>query len=286
MDLAFSILSSSLIFIIFKLFPRWNVDTFQAVIANYFVAFSCGLLLFNNYIPNGNQIIEIIPLTSICGFLFISLFIIMGLSAQINGVANTSVSVKMSLALSVILVMISTQQTIGFLTLLPLFLAIFGVFLVSFSKEKTTLRSETWMLVVLFIGSAGLDLVLYASKAWWLPKGLHDGIFASFGFGLAGILGLSYLLIKRFRQELSLDLKSWLAGILLGIPNYFSIYLLVKSYKSIDLKPQQILAIANVGVVVLSALLGLFVFRESFSNRKVIGLVLCLLSLILFIRLV
>lgn len=286
MDLAFSILSSSLIFIIFKLFPRWNVDTFQAVIGNYFVAFSCGLLLFNSYIPNGNQIIEILPLTAICGFLFISLFIIMGLSAQINGVANTSVSVKMSLALSVILVMISTQQTIGFLTLLPLFLAIFGVFLVSFSKEKTSFRIESWMLVVLFTGSAGLDLVLYASKAWWLPQGLHDGIFASFGFGLAGVLGLFYLLIKRFRKELTLDLKSWLAGIVLGIPNYFSIYLLVKSYKSIDLKPQQILAIANVGVVVLSALFGLIIFRESFSNRKVIGLVLCLLSLILFIRFV
>jgi multidrug transporter EmrE-like cation transporter len=75
------------------------------------------------------------------------------------------------------------------------------------------------------------------------------------------------------------DRRSWLAGIILGIPNFFSIYLLFKSYDTLPLAPQQILSLANVGVVIFAAILGVTLFKEKVTIQKTSGLLLCLAAL-------
>lgn len=280
MDLFLSILASSLIFVLFRSFPAWKIDTLQAVIANYFVAFACGIFLFHDHIPASTALEIGMPYALLCGVLFISLFILMGLSSQKNGVSTTSISVKMSMAFSVILVLFINHTPLAWTNIIPLIAAIVGVFLVSFSKQDNNQSNGyLWMLLVLFFGSAGLDLVLYFTNSRWLPNGFHDGVFAALGFLMAGIMGLGYFIIKRIQGKICFDRKSWFGGIILGIPNYFSIYLLVKSYNTLDLDPHQILSIANVGVVIITAILGLTLFNEKFTTQKTIGLILCLAAL-------
>lgn len=280
MDLFLSVLASSLIFIIFKSFPAWKIDTLQAVIANYFVAFACGIFLFHDDIPASDALEIGMPFALLCGVLFISLFVLMGLSSQKNGVSTTSISVKMSMALSVILVLLINHTPLAWTNIIPLVTAIVGVFLVSFSKQvNNQSNGNLWMLLVLFFGSAGLDLVLYFTNSRWLPNGFHDGVFAALGFLMAGIMGLGYFIIKRLRGEIHVDRRSWFAGIILGIPNFFSIYLLFKSYDTLPLAPQQILSLANVGVVIFAAILGVTLFKEKFTIQKTIGLLLCLAAL-------
>jgi drug/metabolite transporter (DMT)-like permease len=280
MDLFFSVFASSLIFIIFKSFPAWKIDTLQAVISNYFVAFACGIFLFHDDMPVSDALEIGMPFALLCGVLFISLFVLMGLSSQKNGVSTTSISVKMSMALSVILVLLINHTPLAWTNIIPLVAAIVGVFLVSFSKQvNNQSKGNLWMLLVLFFGSAGLDLVLYFTNSRWLPNGFHDGVFAALGFLMAGIIGLGYFLIKRLRGEIHVDRRSWLAGIILGIPNFFSIYLLFKSYDTLPLAPQQILSLANVGVVIFAAILGVTLFKEKFTVQKTIGLLLCLAAL-------
>ena len=78
-----SILSSSIIFVVFKLFKRYRIDTFQAIVFNYFTACAIGLLLFRNeWNPSSLEHIEWLAPMLICSVLFISLFLIMGLSSQ------------------------------------------------------------------------------------------------------------------------------------------------------------------------------------------------------------
>ena len=280
MDLFLSVLASSLIFVLFRSFPAWKIDTLQAVIANYFVAFACGIFLFHDHIPASGALETGMPYALLCGVLFISLFILMGLSSQKNGVSTTSISVKMSMALSVILVLLINHTPLSWTNVIPLVAAIVGVFLVSFSKQgNNQSKGNLWMLLVLFFGSAGLDLVLYFTTSRWLPNGFHDGVFAALGFLMAGIIGLGYFIIKRLSGEIHVDRRSWLAGIILGIPNFFSIYLLFKSYDTLPLAPQQILSLANVGVVIFAAILGVTLFKEKFTIQKTIGLLLCLAAL-------
>ena len=283
MDLGLSILASSIIFLLFKSFTRWKVNTLQAVIANYFVAFSCGLLLFQQHIPSNNQVYESLPFAMSCGILFIALFVLMGFSSQRNGISTTSVAVKMSMAVSVVSIILINQTPLNLTTIVSLFLALTGVFLVSFSKSTGESGASVWMLIVLFLGSAGLDLVLFFVQQSWLPKNFHTGVFSALGFLMAGFIGSVYLLIQLFLKKVHFHLKSWAAGIALGIPNYFSIYLLVKSYSSTNLEPHQVLSIANVGVVVLSSFLGLALFKEQFDLKKWIGLSISLIALLLLL---
>ena len=46
--LTMSILTNAAIFLIFKLFDRFNVQTLQAIVVNYFVAFSIGIMVIPN----------------------------------------------------------------------------------------------------------------------------------------------------------------------------------------------------------------------------------------------
>lgn len=284
MDLLLSIFSSTLIFILFRSFPGFKIDILQSVVANYFVAFTCGIMLFSNDLSTlkNQEIMLASPYAFVCGILFISLFVIMGISSQKNGVATTSIAVKMSMALSVLFVLIAQFNVINFNNIIPLILALAGVFLVSYQGQTKERSGSLWMLGVLFLGSACLDLVLFFVQDSWLPN-FHQGIFASLGFGMAGCLGILYLFYLRLQNKLKFDLRSWLGGIVLGIPNYFSIYLLVKAYNSmeIELEPQQVLSIANVGVVLASALVGFLLFKEPFSWKKGLGILLCLLALYL-----
>ena len=48
--LALSILASTFIFVLFRLFSRYAINTLQAIVVNYFVACSCGIIGYQNSI--------------------------------------------------------------------------------------------------------------------------------------------------------------------------------------------------------------------------------------------
>ena len=280
--LIFSILSSSLIFVLFKLFPKYNIDTFQAIVFNYFTAFACGILLFgsewNPAALNVGQWPFFIVITAI---IFISLFLLMGISSQKNGVALTSIAVKMSMAISMLFMIMLYRETLSPLKISGIFLACLGVFLVSFSKsEGKKTNSSLWMLLILFIGSGFLDFILnYVQK--FEMQHLTPSLFSAFGFGLAGIIGLLILIYLIQTKKTVFSPRSIVAGIILGIPNYFSIYLLIVSYKSTGWNDSTVLAIINVSVVMITSIIGFIAFKENITLRKIIGLLAAVSAIVL-----
>ena len=271
--LLFSILCSSLIFVLFKLFPKYRIDTFQAIVFNYFTAFICGIALFGNEWNNkalsaGNWTLFVL----LSGVLFISLFLLMGKSSQQNGVALTSIAVKMSMAISVLFMIVLYKESLSVLKIMGVALAILGVFLVSFSQSKDKkVNSALWMLFFLFIGSGFLDFILNYVQRYELQF-LSPSLFSAFGFGVAGIVGLGSLIFQIRSGNTKFSPRSVIAGIVLGIPNYFSIFLLMLSYKSTGWNDSTVLAITNVSVVMLAALIGFLAFKENVTVRKVFGL--------------
>ncbi len=274
------ILCSSLIFVAFKLFDRFKINTFQAIVFNYFTAFIIGVGLYGNeWNPEALNASAWIYFAVLASMLFISLFILMGLSSQRNGVASTSIAVKMSMAFSMLLMIIGYGEDISVPKIIGILLAITGVLLVSIEKQSETKSSNSWMLIVLFLGSGGLDFVLnYAQKN--ILGALTPSLFSAFGLGLAGVFGSSILLYRLIRKKDTLAFKNIIAGIILGIPNYFSIYLLLLSYKTTGLKDSSVLAITNVGVVLTSSIFGFLVFRESHNTKKIIGQIAALSAIV------
>lgn len=213
--------------------------------------------------------------------LFISLFIVMGISSQRNGVALTSIAGKMSMGLSMLFMIGLYSEPLSFLKIIGILLAFLGVFLVSFAKSTDEKSSNSiWLLVLLFVGSAILDVVLnYVQKYEF--EHIPASLFSAFGFGLAGIIGLSILIVQIARKKATFELKNIFAGIVLGIPNYFSIYLLILSYKSTGWTDSTVLAIMNVSTVLISAVIGFIAFRENVTFQKIIGLLAAVSAIIL-----
>ena len=279
--LAGTVVFTTLIFIIFRLFEKFKIDTFQAIVFNYFIAFICGWVLYSDDLsPQALNNLNWLPYAIAVSLLFISIFFVIGLSSQKNGVAITSVAVKMSLAVSMIGMIIIYNEPLTLLKICGILMALAGVLLVSFNKSKGNQKSNSWkMLLILFIGSGILDLTLNYAQQHVLND-LTPSLFSAFGFGIAGCIGIVILAFNSIFKSTKIKLKNILAGVVLGVPNYFSIYLLLKSYEVLEFTNSSILAFVNVSVVVFSAIIGFALFKELFTTRKAIGLAASILAIL------
>ena len=101
--LGLSILASSTIFVIFKLYTKYRIQTLYAIIVNYFIACAVGLYFYRGDL-NFNEISQkpwFLGTVGL-GLLFIVVFNLMALTSQKIGVSAASVATKMSLAIPVI----------------------------------------------------------------------------------------------------------------------------------------------------------------------------------------
>jgi len=277
--LILSITCSTLIFVIFKLFDKFKIDTFQAIVFNYFTAFACGILLYGNeWTPAAMNNTTWIYFAIICAILFISLFFLMGTSSQKNGVAITSVAVKMSMAFSILLMILLYSEEVTVLKLSGIVLAFLGIYLVSSPSKSGQRSSALWMLAVLFIGSGFLDFSInYIQKS--VLTDLTPSVFSAISLGMAGVLGSLFLAVKLIRKQSTFAIKNVIGGLILGIPNYFSIYLLMLSYKSTGWADSTVLAVTNVSVVLFSAIIGFIIFKEQSTVKKLLGLAAALIAI-------
>jgi drug/metabolite transporter (DMT)-like permease len=282
-DLFLAIFLSSLIFVLFKVFPRFKIDTFQAIVFNYISAFLCGYILYGSDLKeeaweNTNWIFYVV----LAALLFISLFVLMGKSAQKNGMAITSVAVKMSMAVSVLGMVFIYNEQLPFLKIIAILLAFSGVILVSFSKKSIDSKQQTWwMLLILFFGSGILDLLLnYVQKTQ--VDVISTALFSAFGFGLASLIGLGILIAQIIRRRTRIEFRNVIGGVILGVPNFFSIFLLMRAYNSVTWSDSSVLAVINVAIVCISTFLGTLIFSEKISWAKGLGLCCSLLAIYLF----
>ena len=83
------------------------------------------------------------------------------------------------------------------------------------------------------------------------------------------------------RGVIAFHYKNIIGGIILGIPNYISIVYLLKALGTDGIESSTAFTVNNVGIVVLSTLLGLFLFHERLSLKNWLGVFIAVLSVYL-----
>lgn len=281
--LLLSILSSTLIFIVFKLFDRFRVNTFQAIVVNYVVAASCGILLsegsFNILeLPTYDWWYFALGL----GFVFILIFYLMAWTTQKSGLSVVSVATKMSVVVPILFGLIYYHESLGVFKGLGILLALISVYLTSIKSRALApidKRNIIFPLLV-FLGSGFIDTSLkYLENTYVSPEEVP--MFSASIFSGAFLLGILFLLGQRVRGKVNFSYKSFIGGIALGIPNYFSVYFLLKALKSSILESSGIFTVNNVAIVMLSTLMGILLFRERLQFKNWIGVVLAIISIFL-----
>ena len=216
--------------IIFKMFDRFKVNTLNAIVVNYWVAGTLSILLDPSGISLEKAPIEPWFFQAIMmGFLFITLFNIIAKSTQHNGVSVTTVANKMSLIMPVMFSIIVLHDAVNVVKVIGIILALLAVYLTTKSDNRSAVDKRYIVYpFIVFIGSGIIDTLFKYNDEFTLGKnGLEP--FVSWIFITSSFLGLIVLIFNYFRKNSLPDRNSIIAGFILGFPNYFSIYFLLKS---------------------------------------------------------
>jgi len=287
-DILCTIIIFSSMLMLFKYFGRYQVNNLQAIIVNYFTAGSLALFIANvNGIPIVFQRIILSPYivpSLIIGLLFIITFNLLAYGTQKIGIAISTVANKMSMIIPIIIGIYLFKEALGIFKLIGTILAISAIYMTSTKGGKLSFDKKYLPIILLiFFGQGIADGTLNWAQKFTITT-VNTPIFFACTFLSAGTLGSLFLLYELIVKKIRLQPKSILWGIALGIPNYFTLHFFVRSLQSPILESSQIFPVVNMGVIIISAVGGILLFKEKLTpfNWSGIALAVMAISLITF----
>lgn len=280
--LLLSILFNAVLFIIIKLFAKFNIDALQALVVNYFIAFGVGLFFLDTiFSPTIILSQDWFKGSILLGFVFISTFYATTITSQRNGLSVASVASKMSVIIPIILGVILYNETLGMIKILGILLALIAVYFTS-KKETGEIQQASNLLfpILVFIGAGTIDSSLKYLQTFHVPSN-QIGLFSSVTFFCAFSVGVLTLLFLSLNGKIKFAGRNILGGIALGLPNFFSLYYLVKMLEAKAFESATLFTIHNIAIVLVSTFVGILFFKEKISMRNAIGIGLALFALFL-----
>ncbi|ARS33995.1 hypothetical protein [Pontibacter actiniarum] len=285
--------SASLIFI-FKLYERYNVHTMQAIAVNYGVCVLVGLCF-----PGGADVLqpEIFSRTwayyaMALGFIFIVTFYLIAVTAQKVGVTVASVAAKISLVIPVLFSLLVLQTTVKEYTWLNytgMAAALVAIVLSSLRPRqqeageagtRVPLVLAVVLPLVIFLNSGVADsLINYTNQHHLQPHEASQ--FTMLTFAASAVIGGAVILYQRTRHKTSLRRRSFVAGVVLGVPNFFSIFFLIQALRYFNNDGAFFYPINNIGIILAGAAGAAILFKERLNPLNKLGLALAVLALLL-----
>lgn len=298
-----SILLSVVLLLNFRLFPRYDINTFQAIVFNYPVCFLTGYLLLpagQSFSLDFSQTWTWLALG--LGVGFILTFILSGASTQRMGITATSLASNLSLVIPVCFSLFVFQvggKSFDALNYLGMLLAVVAVGLSTYKKEPNELAVET---PVLQEAAASVGRPRRLGISVLLPV----GVFLCYGatnamtnymniryiatsdkaivVTLTTILGavaagLLMLVVRVVQGKEVVRVRNLMGAVTLGVPNFLSFYTLLLALSQFGGNGAFVYPLYNIGVILVAALLAALFFREKLSLANKIGLVLAVTAI-------
>lgn len=294
--LALSILLSVLLLLNFRVFPRYEVNTFQAIVFNYPVCFLTGLFLMpagQSFTIDFSQTWTWLSLG--LGVGFILTFMLSGASTQRMGITVTSLANNLSLVIPVcfsLFVFRTGGKVFDTFNYLGLVLAVVAVGLSTYKQEPPTTSSDpasppvarrsgasVLLPIGVFLFYGATNTMINYMNLHYIPsadKTIQVTLTMVIGAIVAGLL---MLVIRLIQGKETFQPRSLIGAVTLGVPNFLSFYTLVMALSAFGGNGAFVYPLYNIGVILLAALLAAVLFREQLSIANKIGLVLAVLAI-------
>lgn len=283
--LLLTILANVAIFMAFRSFSKFNINTLPAIVVNYGVCVITGTLyvgttaISSEFAPNSSWFVSAI----ILGLIFISTFFLMAHTTQVRGVSVATVASKMSLAIPVVFSLFVFKYALNELdtwNYIGIALAFVSIWLVSRKANKTAEVKLTFKFLLLpmsifFLGGL-IDTYLNYVNHHFITEEI-ESIYPIFVFASAFVTGCIVCLVKGVK----FGRKELIGGLCLGVPNYFSIYFNLKALSAFDNNGAIVYPALNIGIIICSTLLAIVLFKEKLSKLNYIGVFLALVVIFL-----
>ena len=283
--LLLTILLNVAIFMAFRSYSKFQINTLPAIVTNYLVCVITG----SSFVGFGNVSAQLsvshswLPYALGLGVIFVCTFYLMARSTQLRGVATTSVASKMSLAIPVIFSLfifkIGTNALDGW-NYLGILLAFVAILLVS-KKEKTSeqtpfkLKHLTLPFMVFLLGGI-IDTSLNYVNQYVIDESV-ESVFPIAIFFTAFVGGTIMIIATKTKVRA----KDIIGGIYLGIPNYFSIYFQLKALRAFDNNGAIVYPTLNIGIIICATLASILLFREKLGKINLAGVGLAVIVIFL-----
>lgn len=281
--LILSVLVSTLFGISFKVIAIRNLNAFQTIIVNYFVAGALGFLATKSSVTPLNTFEQSwIYIAVILGIVFVSsLFVIAQVTAK-SGISVAQVANRMAVVVPISVAIIFYGDALSPAKIIGIALALVSVYLVSHKETEGKPSQKWWWLfpVIIFICSGIIDSCINYAQRNLLSDNDFDAFLATI-FSTAFLFGGIALLYQLIIKKEEFQLKAIPAGIILGTINFASMYTIVMALKSNILEPSSLFPINNLSILTMSTLVSVVVFKEKLSSKNWIGIGLSLLAILI-----
>ena len=188
----------------------------------------------------------------------------------------------MSVVIAIIFGVLYYDESLSFIKFIGILLALIAVYLTSTKEKDSSLNQNSGFLfpILLFFRSGAIDTSLKYVETTFVQDG-GVPLFSATIFACAFIFGSLFLASQKFKGLVVFEFKNILGGILLGVPNYFSIVYLLKALSTEGMESSTTFTINNVGIVILSTLFGMMLFKEKITIKNWLGIVVAILSIIM-----
>ena len=273
-----AILSSASMALVLRRFRDPQGNRCGIILGNYLTCILLSLLLT----PRGASVLRGAPSTLLLGLIagafFVAGLVMMQRAVHSCGAGLTAAFAKLGLLVSLGVSVLFFGERPGPLRLLGVALVLAAMWLIHGPRKAeggTKKRFRILLLTLLCCG--GADAMAKVFEQLGVQSESTRYFFWLFltALGLSAVLALD----ERRRSGKRLLPKELAAGLLAGIPNYFSSYLLLRALQR--LPAFLVYPVYSTGTILLVLLAGALLFRERLSRRQGLGVGLILAALVL-----
>lgn len=274
--LLLAMICSASMAIALRFFRTSQNNRYGMILGNYLTCTLIGFLM----IADKQLLFLAHPATYVCGIvgglLFVLSLVCMQSSISSNGTILSSAFSKLGLLVPLLLSVIFFHEIPSFIQAAGLILVIASILIMNGTAKQNTGFNLLFLLVVLLTNGMSDSMAKIYSAIGYQNE---ETVYMFILFLFAAVLTYILMVLETRRTGKKTDLTDLAAGICIGIPNYFSSVLLLRSLRTIP----AVIAypVFSAGTIMIVTAASLFLFREHLSRRQTIGLFLILISLVL-----
>lgn len=284
-----SIVLTSYLTLSFKVIERFGIPAFPAIVFNYITCVITGSFVNESFPVNSQNLQQPWAIWAfVMGCLFISIFNVIGYTTQKIGVAVASVANKLSLVIPFLFSIYLYNEQSTIIKVLGIAVALAGVVLTCWPQGGNETPSHKHLSkaviiglpALLFFGSGFIDTLVNHVQFTYLDE-TNNNAYLILSFATAALIGSLILIALVLLRKQKFDARSIVAGIAIGIPNYFSLWCLVRVLKEFPGRSSAIIPINNMAIVLFSSVVAWLLFKEKLSAKNWLGIVLSVAAIAL-----
>ncbi|MBX9850177.1 MAG: hypothetical protein K2X86_00290 [Cytophagaceae bacterium] len=289
-SLFLTILLSVFLFIIFRYFKKLKINSFHAVVVNYFICITIGVIILHDTRPFKTIRLSHtwVQLALLTGSFFLPCFYLMALTVQKVNVSVATVANKMSLAIPILFSFMYLKKgpdSFSILNFAGIVFALLAVFMTYYRKEKINPADDSstsiiFLPLMLFILGGFLDTMINYINYIYLEEE-NRKIFPIIMFSIAAFTGGIIITARFIIKREFISIRDVAGGIILGVPNFFSMYFLLRTLTEFDHNASIVFTLTNIGVIITSALASVILFKEKLSMINLLGIMIAIISIVL-----